>query len=61
MLSIVVNFLNNRREAEITLQSVTRGYQKVQPGTPYEVIALRVMKTSAGAGRGLSLRHGQDV
>jgi glycosyltransferase involved in cell wall biosynthesis len=40
MLSIVVNFYNNQREADNTLHSITRAYQKVQPGTPYEVIAL---------------------
>jgi hypothetical protein len=40
MLSIVVNFFNNRREAENTLHSITRGYQQVPPGIPYEVIAI---------------------
>lgn len=40
MLSIVVNFFNNRREAENTLYSLTRGYQKDLGNAPYEVVAI---------------------
>ena len=40
MLSIVVNFFNNPREAENTLYSLTRGYQKDLGHVPYEVIAI---------------------
>jgi hypothetical protein len=40
MLSIIVNFFNNQREAENTLHSMTRGYQSVPAGIPYEVIAV---------------------
>lgn len=40
MLSIVVNFFNNRREAENTLHSMTRAYQHIPAGVPYEVIAI---------------------
>jgi hypothetical protein len=40
MLSIVVNFFNNQREAENSLHSMTRGYQSMPAGIPYEVIAV---------------------
>jgi hypothetical protein len=40
MLSIVVNFYNNRREALATLYSLTRGYQQKAQDLPYEVIAV---------------------
>lgn len=40
MLSIVVNFFNNRREARNTLHSLTAGYQHGAAGLAYEVIAL---------------------
>ena len=40
MLSIIVNFFNNQREAENTLHSMTRGYQSLPAGIPYEVIAV---------------------
>src|SRR3984957_6199373 len=40
MLSIVVNFFNNRREAENTLYSLTRGYQKDLGDVPYEVVPI---------------------
>ncbi len=40
MLSIVVNFFNNRREAMATLYSLTRGYQQHAQDVPYEVIAI---------------------
>ncbi|HUW76757.1 MAG TPA: tetratricopeptide repeat protein, partial [Gallionella sp.] len=40
MLSIVINFFNNRREAENTLHSLTRTYQKDLDDIPYEVIVL---------------------
>jgi hypothetical protein len=40
MLSIIVNFFNNQREAENTLHSLTRGYQDLAADIPYEVIAL---------------------
>lgn len=40
MLSIVVNFYNNRREAENTLHSLTRAYQKGLGNTPYDVIVI---------------------
>ncbi len=40
MISIVVNFFNNRREAENTLYSMSRGYQKGIADTPYEVIVI---------------------
>jgi hypothetical protein len=40
MLSIVVNFYNNRREALATLYSLTRGYQQHAQDLPYEVIAV---------------------
>ena len=40
MLSIVVNFFNNQREAENTLHSMTRGYQGLPADVPYEVIAV---------------------
>src|SRR5450759_246153 len=40
MLSIVVNFFNNRREAENTLYSLTRAYQNDLNDIPYEVIVL---------------------
>lgn len=40
MLSVVVNFYNNRREARNTLHSLTRAYQLEAQDIPYEVIAL---------------------
>lgn len=40
MLSVIVNFYNNRREAKNTLHSLTRAYQKNIQDIPYEVIAL---------------------
>jgi hypothetical protein len=40
MLSIVINFFNNRREAENTLYSLTRAYQKDLRDIRYEVIVL---------------------
>ena len=40
MLSIVVNFYNNRREALATLYSLTRGYQQHAQQIPYEVIVV---------------------
>lgn len=40
MLSIIANFFNNTREAENTLHSLTRTYQGVPAGVPYEVIAV---------------------
>ena len=40
MLSIVVNFFNNPREAKNTLYSLTRAYQNEIKNIPYEVIVL---------------------
>lgn len=40
MLSVVVNFFNNRREARNTLHSLTAGYQRGAKGLAYEVIAV---------------------
>lgn len=40
MLSIVVNFYNNRREAMNTLHSMTRGYQRGAQDIEFEVIAI---------------------
>ena len=40
MLSVVVNFYNNVREARNTLFSLTREYQQDVPEIPYQVIAL---------------------
>jgi len=40
MLSIVVNFFNNRREARNTLHSLTAGYQQGVRDLEYEVIAV---------------------
>ena len=40
MLSIVVNFYNNRREALNTLFSLTRAYQRDAAAIDFEVIAL---------------------
>jgi glycosyltransferase involved in cell wall biosynthesis len=40
MLSVVVNFFNNRREAQNTLHSLSRGYQLDAGDIPYEVIAV---------------------
>ena len=40
MLSVVINFYNNRREAQKTLYSLTRGYQLDARDIPYEVIAI---------------------
>jgi len=40
MLSVVVNFYNNRREAMNTLHSLTRAYQRDAGAIEFEVIAL---------------------
>lgn len=40
MLSVVVNFFNNRREAKNTLHSLSRSYQLDAGNMPYEVIAI---------------------
>jgi glycosyltransferase involved in cell wall biosynthesis len=40
LLSVVVNFYNNRREARNTLHCLTRAYQLDAQDIPYEVIAL---------------------
>ncbi len=40
MLSVIVNFFNNRREARNTLYSLTAGYQHGIDGLDYEVIAV---------------------
>ncbi|MEP6483653.1 MAG: glycosyltransferase [Rudaea sp.] len=40
MLSIVVNFYNNRREAMNTLYSMTRAYQRDSAAIEFEVIAI---------------------
>ena len=40
MLSIIVNFFNNRREAKNTLHSMTRKYQLRAEKVDYEVIAI---------------------
>lgn len=40
MLSVVVNFFNNRREARNTLHSLTAGYQQGASRIDYEVIAV---------------------
>jgi glycosyltransferase involved in cell wall biosynthesis len=40
MLSVVVNFFNNRREARNTLHSLTAGYQRGIDSLAYEVIAV---------------------
>ena len=40
MLSVVVNFYNNRREARNTLYSLTRGYQRESQDASYEVIVV---------------------
>jgi glycosyltransferase involved in cell wall biosynthesis len=40
MLSIVVNFYNNRREAANTLYSMTRAYQQGAQDVDYEIIAV---------------------
>jgi hypothetical protein len=40
VLSIVVNFFNNRREAINTLYSLSRGYQRGAADLDYEVIAI---------------------
>jgi hypothetical protein len=40
LLSVVVNFFNNRREARNSLFSLTRGYQIDSGNIPYEVIAI---------------------
>jgi len=40
VISIVVNFFNNCREAENTLYSMTRGYQQDVADLPYEVIVI---------------------
>lgn len=40
MLSIIVNFYNNRREAMNTLHSLTRAYQRGAGAIEFEVIAL---------------------
>ena len=40
MLSVIVNFFNNRREAMNTLHSLTRSYQRDAAAIEFEVIAL---------------------
>ena len=40
MLSVVVNFFNNRRKARNTLHSLTAGYRRGAEGLAYEVIAV---------------------
>jgi len=40
MLSVIVNFFNNRREARNTLHSLTTAYQRGVDGLAYEVIAV---------------------
>ena len=40
LLSVVINFHNNLREAPNTLHSLTRGYQRDAADIPYEVIVL---------------------
>lgn len=40
MLSVIVNFYNNRREALNTLYSMTRRYQRQAEGIQFEVIAI---------------------
>lgn len=40
MLSVVVNFFNNRREARNTLHSLSAGYQRGTAGLAYEVVAV---------------------
>jgi glycosyltransferase involved in cell wall biosynthesis len=40
MLSVVVNFFNNRREARNTLYSLSAAYQRGARDLPYEVIAV---------------------
>jgi glycosyltransferase involved in cell wall biosynthesis len=40
MISVIVNFYNNRREAKNTLFSLSTGYQKNLADVPYEVIAV---------------------
>jgi hypothetical protein len=40
VLSVIVNFFNNRREARNTLHSLTRGYQHGAGALAYEVIAI---------------------
>jgi glycosyltransferase involved in cell wall biosynthesis len=40
MLSVVVNFFNNRREARNTLHSLSAAYQRGARDLPYEVIAV---------------------
>src|SRR5437867_3410895 len=40
MLSVVVNFFNNRREAQNTLYSLSRRYQRNIENVEYEVIAV---------------------
>lgn len=40
LLSVVVNFYNNRREARNSLYSLTRAYQQDAQDIPYEVIAV---------------------
>ncbi len=40
MLSVIVNFYNNQREAKNTLYSLTRAYQENAQDIAYEVIAL---------------------
>jgi glycosyltransferase involved in cell wall biosynthesis len=40
MISIIVNFYNNRREARNTLHSLTRGYQRGAQQLDFEVLAV---------------------
>jgi hypothetical protein len=40
MLTVIVNFFDNRREARNTLHSLTRGYQRGAEKVDYEVVAL---------------------
>lgn len=46
VLSVIVNFFNNRREARNTLHSLTRGYQLGAAAIDYEVIAIDNGSTS---------------
>ncbi|HZP68217.1 MAG TPA: glycosyltransferase [Rudaea sp.] len=40
MLSVVINFFNNRREAPNSLHALTRGYQRLSADFAYEVVVL---------------------
>lgn len=62
MLSIIVNFFDNRREAANTLHSLTRAYQKGAGTLDYEVIALdngsrQPLDPAAVAAFGPEFRH----